>query len=147
MKSFLSKYTNKAIFGAFDGIICVLGIIFSLVHSPNLIFMAGLGVAVAEGIGMASGEWLSDSDNGFGASIAIGTATALGSLVPVLPFLFVGGTVALAISFGILILINMGITYLRMSERGLKRAIIETYGVMTIAALAVFVTQILFGSS
>lgn len=146
MLSNLAKYADSAIFGSFDGITVTLGILFSLTGNPLVIFSAILGVAAAEGVGMAAGEWLSESDNGFGAAITIGAATALGSVLPALPFLFTSGALALGLAFSIIALIGVVITALRYKERGLWRALLETYGVMIVVSISILITQYLFGA-
>jgi VIT1/CCC1 family predicted Fe2+/Mn2+ transporter len=140
------KYADRAVFGSFDGMTVIIGILFSVTGSSALIFTAALGVGVAEGIGMAAGEWLSDSDNGFGAASIMGLATIAGALLPAIPFLITSGALALGISFGIIALVGLGIVILRHKERGWLKAVWETYGVLAFVTIFVVITQYLFGA-
>lgn len=134
-------YLRPTIFGVFDGLTVVLGVLFSLgLAHPTLVFPAALGVGVAEGIGMAAGEWLSASDTGLGASAVIGAATVAGTVLPALPWLWLTGPFAFGLSGLLVVVIGVVIAALR-GDRGASLAAVETFGVLTATALAVFVVE------
>ena len=135
------KHIGPAIFGAFDGLTVVLGVLFSLTGHPGLILPAAFGVGIAEGIGMAAGQWLSESDEGFGASLVIGAATFVGTILPALPYAVLPPRWAMVASIGVLAVLGGAITVMRMGERGLRRALLETYGVVIVAAVVVAVVE------
>lgn len=137
----LAVHDGPAIFGAFDGMTVVLGVLFSLTGHPGLILAAAFGVGIAEGIGMAAGQWLSDSDDGFGASLVIGLATFVGTILPALPYAVLPSRWAMVASVGVLAVLAGAITAMRADERGLGRALAETYGVVVVAAVVVFVVE------
>lgn len=133
----MNAHIRPAVFGAFDGLTVVIGVLLSSLGHPELVFKVALGVALAEGIGMFFGEWLSESDNGLSASAVIGGATVTASVLPALPYLWLAGLPALAAS-GIAVAALAGvITVLRAPARGWLRATLETYGVLAVTVVAV----------
>jgi VIT1/CCC1 family predicted Fe2+/Mn2+ transporter len=132
-----SRFLRPAIFGAFDGLTVVLGVLFSLTGHPSLVLPTAVGVAVAEGVGMAAGEWLSDSDSGFAASLVIGVATIVGSIAPALPYAWLPPGPALIASVTVVAVLGAVITGMRSRARGWTRAVLETYGVLAVTILAV----------
>lgn len=131
---------KASVLGAVDGVTVVLGVLFSLAGHPDLVVPTAISVAVAEAVGMAAGEWLSDSSNGFGGAIAIGIAVLLGSIIPALPWLWLRGTPAIVASIVVLLALAAVITVLR-GGRGPRRAAIETFGVLGITTAALFLLQ------
>lgn len=92
---------TEAIFGAYDGVVSVVGFIFALlvVHaSAHTIAIGGLGGAIAAAISMGTGE-IEKGDESWTARLPIGftmfCASLIGSLVPVLPFFFLSKSAAL----------------------------------------------------
>lgn len=87
-----SDERTQAVFGAFDGVVSVIGFVFGLIvhrSSPSAIAVGGLGGAIAATISMTTGEY--ESRDGqwqarIGGAGAMGVATFVGSLVPVWPF-------------------------------------------------------------
>ena len=127
--------------GGFDGTASYLGIIVYLASThPALIVPTALVGAIGSGISMGGGEWLSDSDNGFGASLVMAGATFLGALLPALPFALWHGPVAAAESVIICVCIGITVSLLR-PKRGLGLALAETFGIM----LAVLGVVLLLG--
>jgi len=85
---------QEAIFGAFDGVVSILGFMFGMaVHKSPEAAMAigGLGGSVSAGISMGVGE-IEKGDESWRARLPVGLAmfiaTLIGSLVPVWPFFF-----------------------------------------------------------
>jgi VIT1/CCC1 family predicted Fe2+/Mn2+ transporter len=138
------RLLRPAVFGAFDGVTAVLGVLLSLHGHPGWVLPSALGLAVAEGVGMAAGQWLSsDSDSGLAASGAIGTATAFGSLAPAVPFAVLPMPWAAVASALILAAIGLGIAAVRRRDRGWPRGLAETFGVLVAALVAVGVCMTL----
>lgn len=133
---------GPAVFGMADGLTCALGAILSLSGHANLVFPTAGAVAAAECVGMAAGEWLSDSDEGLGASAVIGLATGVGGLVPAVPYAFLKGSWAVWASVLVFVACAGLIAFVRRSERGWGRALLETYGVLAAVAVAVWLSQL-----
>jgi VIT1/CCC1 family predicted Fe2+/Mn2+ transporter len=126
-------------FGLSDGLVCYLGVVLGLLAHPALILPVAIGVGAAETVGMAAGEWLSESKNGFAASLAIGLATGAGAVIPALPFAVMPGWYARAWSIGLVLVVTGVIawTRYRTGERSLVVAAAETYGTLAAAAVVV----------
>lgn len=137
----MKAFARPAVFGGFDGLTAVLGVLLTLSGHGSLAFWAALSLGAAECVGMTAGEWLSDSDHGFIAALVIGVATMAGSVLPAVPYLFLAGVPAMAASVGVLALLGVGITWMRSTDRGWWRALMETYGVIAVAFAAVAVIQ------
>lgn len=135
------RFARPAVFGAFDGLTVVLGVLFSLAGAPRLVLPTAVGVAVAEGVGMAAGEWLSESDSGFAASAVIGAATMTGSVLPAVPYAVVSGRAAVAGSVVVFAALGVVISAIRARQRGWRRALVETFGVLVAVAVAVAVCE------
>jgi hypothetical protein len=125
---------RPATFGGFDGTSSLLGvIIFLLVTHPTLIFPTALSGAISSALSMGAGEWLSDSDNGFGASAVMAAATLCGALLPAAPFAFGTGPAAIAECAVICMCIGITVSMLR-ARRSLPLALAETFGLLLIIA-------------
>ena len=92
---------EEAIFGAFDGVVSIIGFIFGLlIHGcpESAIAIGGLGGAIAAGVSMGTGEFEKD-DGPFHKRLRLGVtmfvATLIGSVIPVWPFFFFSKPVAL----------------------------------------------------
>lgn len=91
---------SQAIFGAFDGVVSIIGFVFGLlVHgSPSsAIAVGGLGGAIAACISMTAGEYESREGpwrSRIGGASAMGVATLVGSLIPIWPFFVFSRTVS-----------------------------------------------------
>lgn len=84
-----------SIFGLCDGMMSILGVVFTLRAHPALVpWSASIG-GVGAGLSMAVGQYLSeDTDDGIAACAVLGLATAVGSVLPALPYLGLRGAVA-----------------------------------------------------
>jgi VIT1/CCC1 family predicted Fe2+/Mn2+ transporter len=95
---------QEAIFGAWDGVVSIVGFIFALLanHSPeSAIAIGGFGGAIAAGVSMASGEFAKSSGPRAArarVALAMLLSTLVGSLVPIWPFFLFGPRVALFIA-------------------------------------------------
>jgi VIT1/CCC1 family predicted Fe2+/Mn2+ transporter len=126
--------SRPAVFGMFDGLTCYLGVMLGLASHPRLIVAAAVGVGAAETVGMAAGEWLSSSKNGFVSSAVIGVATGAGAIIPALPYTLMSGWYARGWSIGLVLVLTAAIAWQRRAERGVRRAFAESFGVLAAAA-------------
>jgi VIT1/CCC1 family predicted Fe2+/Mn2+ transporter len=117
-------------------VVTVLGAVFALSGNVHALIVTAVGLAAAGTVSMAGGEWLSDSNHGLGASVVIGLTTAVGTLAPVLPymlpFLDRGGQIFWSVY--VCLLVGLVIARVRSMERGWRRGLAETYGVLFVAA-------------
>lgn len=127
-----SVLRSQAVFGAADGVAAVIGLV-ALVGQPHALVRAALGVALAELVGMTAGAWLSDEEHaGFLVALANGGAAFVTVLAPALPFVFLHGPPAIAVSGAVILGIGALISALR-AEKGVP-AVLKTYGVLLVAA-------------
>lgn len=141
------NWLRPAVFGAADGLTCALGAILSLAGHPDLVVRTAVALAAAECVGMAAGEWLSESGTGFQASVVIGLATGTGGVLPALPYAWLAGTAAVWASVSVFAACAGLITWGRAGQRGWARAAAETYGVLAVVTLAVALSQLAIPSS
>ena len=134
------KLSRPATFGLADGLMSMLGVVLYLMGHQSLIFPAALSGGISSALSMAGGEWLSDSENGLGASCVMGAATGLGAILPALPYAFGTGPAAVAESVVICCLIGVIVAALR-PMRGFGMALVETFGIL----LAIFAAVLLCG--
>lgn len=126
---------RQVTFGAADGVTIILGLLVTLaLRDPASVWHAALGAGIAELVGMTAGEWLSDSESGFRAAAANGTAACAACLLPAVPFLAWSGLAALAAGLLLVVVVAGAIACLR-PERGLA-ALAQTYGILLAAAVA-----------
>lgn len=131
-------WARPAVFGAFDGVTCYLGVLFPLLGDPRLVLPTALGVGLAETVGMAAGEWQSASDNGLGASLVIGVASGLGAVLPALPYGFGAGVWARVVSALLVLAVTAAIATVRAPGRGVRRAFAESFGILAAVAAVVW---------
>lgn len=124
-----SRLTRPAIFGLADGTMSLLGVVLYLLGHQAIIFPAALSGGISSALSMAGGEWLSDSENGFAASLVMGGATGLGAVLPALPFAFASGAAAVAGSVVICVCIGVAVAFLR-PHKSVPLALLETFGVL-----------------
>lgn len=140
-------WRRPAVFGAFDGSTCYLGVLFPLMNSPHLVLPTALGVGLAETVGMAAGEWQSDSANGPGASLVIGTASGAGAILPALPYGFLPQDAARWTSVALLLGVVAVIACLRADARGPRRAFAESFGILGAVAAVVWLGTLIGGGA
>jgi VIT1/CCC1 family predicted Fe2+/Mn2+ transporter len=107
----------------------MLGVVLYLAGHQALVFPAALSGGISSALSMAGGEWLSDSENGFRASLVMGAATGFGAVLPAVPYALVTGPAAVAFSVVVCVLIGLAVACLR-TNRSLPLALAETYGVL-----------------
>lgn len=94
----------EAVLGSFDGAVCVLGVIITAVISGhgNAVAVAGIGLAISEGVSMAGAAYL--AGHGKKKTAIMGAAAFTSILVPVIPFIL-----GVSWSLGWSLLISAGI--------------------------------------
>lgn len=138
--------TSEAVFGAADGMVSLLGLLAGAMvarAAPSaLLTMAG-GAAIAAAVSMAGGDWLSGKS--VRQAIAMGLATLLGSLVPVLPVVLVPGLLGVLLAVLLVVLLGVGISEVRSrTGKGRLSGYVSTFTVLIAASgLAVAVSLLL----
>lgn len=116
----------------------MLGVVLYLMGHQALIFPAALCGGISSALSMAGGEWLSDSENGLGASCVMGAATGLGAILPALPYAL--GTGPLAVAESVIICVCIGVCVAAMRPlRGFGMALVETFGILLVIFAVVLV--------
>jgi VIT1/CCC1 family predicted Fe2+/Mn2+ transporter len=88
---------------------------------------------------MGAGEYLSDSDAGLTASSVIGATTGIGTLLPVLPYIF-NMRLALVVSISLCLLVASGISVLKAKTdtgSSLLQSAAQTMGVLALATTVI----------
>lgn len=134
---------RDSVFGVFDGTTSVLGVILTvgLTHSHALL-LAAVGLAVSSAVGMAGGEWLSDNGKSRTSAVTIGVATAIGTLLPVLPFIVLSGTAAIVCGLVAILVVGAGIAVVRGNT---WRNWVQTFAILGLAAGASAIAAIALG--
>lgn len=139
---------SNATFGSFDGMTSVAGICFALANkSLNVIVLAAVGLAVASAVGMAAGEYLGDSTHrhAYLRSGVMGLSTAVGTLVPTVPF-FVFNTKMWAFSFAGILAVVLATVIGRVRDQGF-RGYVQTYAILAAAIGATIGVSLIIPSS
>jgi VIT1/CCC1 family predicted Fe2+/Mn2+ transporter len=126
------SWTRPAVFGASDGMMSILGVVFYLGAHAGLILPAAAIGGVSSALSMAAGEWLSTSDNGLGASLVMGGATGVGAVVPALPYAFAHGAAAFALSAAACVALTVVVGLLRTSPAQRGKRVGVTVGVLAV---------------
>lgn len=142
---------SKVIFGSFDGMTCVLGVIAAGCVTGNMhaLILAAIGLSLAEGVAMAGGTYLSEVADVQSVKHAglIGGASCVGVLVPALPFLFAPKMVAIALSACLTCLLAVIIAQARVTSLGAIAAYAQTFAILLFAAgVSILVTLVLNGA-
>ena len=99
-----TEQRQESIFGAFDGVVSIIGFVFGLlVHkSPeSAIAIGGLGGAIAASVSMGVGEFEKSEKpykTRLPVSVAMFISCLIGSLVPIWPFFVFSKPIALLVS-------------------------------------------------
>jgi VIT1/CCC1 family predicted Fe2+/Mn2+ transporter len=125
---------SQAIFGSFDGVVSVIGIIVALLARPTpIIIEAAIGLAAASAVGMAAGEYLGDHARSIRKAAVMGAATIVGTMCPVVPFMVLPKRSAIIVAVLLVLAISLVIARSR-AEGSSARAYVETFGVLFFAA-------------
>jgi hypothetical protein len=129
---------STAIFGAADGLVATMALILvTMGHGHKIVLLAVFGLLVAEGLGMAASEFLSDPARDLKTATIMGVATSIAIVVPGVPWTFTSGAAATVASCAIAFVLA-GI--IARARQGGVSTWLQTYGVLiavsAIAALA-----------
>lgn len=128
------RLIGPAIFGAIDGMTVVLGVLLPLHDKARLVVLsAASGVAAAELVGMAVGEWLADEACNWPAAALIGLTSALGAILPAVAFAAAPHRIRLWAACAVIAAIGAGIAYTRHRMGRGSRAWAETFGLLAAA--------------
>ena len=119
---------TTTIFGASDGLVASIALILAtMTHGRRVVLAAVLGLLIAEGLGMAASEFLSDPKRNLKQATIMGLATSVTIVVPAAPWLFSSGNAAAIISCAIALVFAGLISFARP---GGWSTWIQTYGVL-----------------
>jgi hypothetical protein len=126
---------SEAIFGASDGLVACLGIVLAeSTQGRHAVLLAAVGLLVAEGLGMAVSDYLSDNGRGLRGAAVMGTSTSATIVLPALPWLAIAGGIAVAASSLLGLALAVAIGRLR---GGARRDYLTTVGLLAgVAAVA-----------
>jgi VIT1/CCC1 family predicted Fe2+/Mn2+ transporter len=136
-------WVSPAIFGTFDGITSLLGVLLGLAGHPALVLPAAVGVGTAEAVGMAAGQWQSESDDGLGAAAVIGAATGAGCIAPALPYAVMHGAAAASTSAALILGITAAIGYARANAGRRLRSTVQSCAILAAVAAVVLAVHLL----
>ena len=129
---------TTAIFGASDGLVATMALILAtMTHGRKVVIAAVIGLFIAEGLGMAVSQFLSDPKRNVRQALIMGVATSLTIVVPAVPWTFASGGLAV-ISSCVIAAIFAG--FIANARTGGWPTWLQTYGLLVgvgaIAALA-----------
>lgn len=145
-----SDNLSKAIFGSFDGLTCVLGVIAAgyVANDMHTLLLAVAGLAIAEGIAMAGGSYLSEMVAVYRVrhALIIGVSSAIGIVVPAIPFFFAPKNVAILLSLFLVVCFAVIIASCKVRILGWLEAYTQTFGIVLLCAVVtILVTLLLNG--
>ena len=121
-RPFILQYVQPALLGLMDGSVSTLAPLFAVAFatgSPYVTFLVGLSAAVGAAISMAFAEALSDTGVHTGRGhplrrgLVTGFATFIGGILHTLPFLLPSMGAALNLTYGVVGLELLAISYIR----------------------------------
>ena len=108
-----------------------------MTHGRRVVVAAVIGLLIAEGLGMAASQFLSDPNRNLRQAMLMGAATSVTIVVPAVPWIFTSGITAAVISCAIALAFAGLISRARPGGRSTW---MQTYGVLigvgAIAAMA-----------
>jgi len=123
-----SSTLSTAIFGAADGLVATMALILvTMGHGHKVVLLAVFGLLVAEGLGMAASEFLSDPQRDLKTATVMGVATSVAIVVPGIPWTFTSGGSA-TLSSCVIGLILAGV--IAAARPGGWAKWVQTYGVL-----------------
>ncbi len=139
---------RQAIFGGFDGMTSALAVITAAVtagQARGALLVTAIGVAIAAGVGMGGGEYLSDTSEGgqLRRAVVMTVATLAGALAPIVPYAVLGpGVPAALIAGAIALAVGALIAHVR---GGTRRAYVVTYGMLLVVGGLTILESALIG--
>jgi hypothetical protein len=132
-----SSTTTTEIFGASDGLVATMALILATMdHGKSVVIAATIGLFIAEGLGMAASQYLSDAAHDLRLALIMGVATSVAIVIPAVPWLFTKSTSAVVGSC----LIGLALAGIIAHARpGGWRSWVQTYGILIgVGAIATF---------
>lgn len=127
---------KQFIFGCADGITSALGVVLPLALTHQSMFLAVMGLAIASAIGMGGGDYLSDNDGNLRSAIAMAIASAVGTIIPALPFFLLPYGIAAGVSGALCVATVVAISETKAREMSRLRAYAQTFGILLAASVA-----------
>jgi FtsH-binding integral membrane protein len=129
---------TTTIFGASDGLVASIALILAtMTHGQRVVIAAVIGLLIAEGLGMAASQFLSDPKRNLRQAMIMGVATSITIIVPAVPWIFSSGAGASVFSC-LIALVFAGL--ISRARPGGWSTWLQTYGVLVgvgaIAAIA-----------
>ena len=150
LRAQLAAQTKLACFGAFDGVVTVLGAVFPNTGNPHVLLLTCIGLAASGAVSMGGGELVSDSTAGWAASTAIGVTTGLGTLLPAAPYLFTRGAAAVVLSLLLCLFTAGAISWVKTTDGPsaptLRQATTQTYAILLVAVAVTLLAAWLTGA-
>ena len=127
---------TTTIFGASDGLVASIALILAtMTHGRKVVVAAVIGLFIAEGLGMAASQFLSDPKRNLRHAMIMGVATSITILVPAVPWIFSSGGAAVVVT-SVIALIFAGL--ISHARPGGWSTWLQTYGVLVgVGAIAV----------
>lgn len=131
-----------SIFGLCDGMLSILGVVFTLRSHPGLVPWSATIGGIGAGLSMAVGQYLSeDNDSSIGADLTLGLATTVGTVLPALPYLALHGAAAILATGAICLALACVVSGLRAGGKPRRGAralalLAGVFGVTLVCALA-----------
>jgi hypothetical protein len=125
-----STTLSTAIFGAADGLVATMALILvTMGHGHKVVLLAVFGLLVAEGLGMAASEFLSDPQRDLKTATIMGAATSIAIVLPGIPWTFTSGESATLSSCAIGLILA---AIIAAARRGGWTTWVQTYGVLVV---------------
>jgi hypothetical protein len=129
---------TTTIFGASDGLVASIALILvTMTHGRRVVVAAVIGLFIAERLGMAASQFLSDPKRNLRQAMIMVVATSITIIVPAVPWIFSAGGVAAVVSCLIALVFAGLISHARP---GGWSTWVQTYGVLigvgAVAAIA-----------
>jgi VIT1/CCC1 family predicted Fe2+/Mn2+ transporter len=138
----------EAVFGGFDGLVSTVGVIVAALvagHGGILLVKVAVGLAVASALSMAGGDW--EAYGSRRRATVMGLATVVGCVLPILPFVVLHGAQASAGCVIVCLLVAAVISLMRARRVHLVRALLQTYGILAVAAGATVAVAVILGAA
>lgn len=141
-----SAIISESIFGMFDGLVSVLGVIIGLAAtsgtSNGKIINAAFGLAIASALSMGFGEYQSCESHL--RAWAMGISTLVGTLIPIVPFFILSRSYSF-VCVGVATFAT-GLLIGKLRNEG-KHGYIQTFILLIIAIGATIIASLLLGGS
>lgn len=146
-----SPLLGTAIFGSFDGLTSVLGLVAALFLEPTHVLISGaLGLAVASAVGMGAGQYLGDPDRAWGRALLMAASTLAGTVIPVVPFLLLPRWLAVVVGLALVTGFGEAVAWARRCENPDRTPAMtrtQTYAILYGATLLAVAVALVTGAA